>query len=255
MDFYDLLFARKMSGGGGGGGGISPAVKTALLAAFSKVAWVDENGQDYYDTLASALYTPADLSSINAVYSGGSVTTATPLDDLKNDLVVTALWSDSSTSTVGSDYYTLSGTLDAGTSVVTVSYLGKTTTFNVTVAGGKSDMNGWTDGIKYTDITIVENEYVNKNDGSFPSYQGWDRTGYVPCNGAKSISLPALRGTGGQSLNDAFYTESKTFISAFSIEHSPKTVNVPNNAYYFVLSEAAEEIAYVLETGVVPNAE
>ena len=74
------------------------------------------------------------LSSISAVYTqSGTVYTTDSLDSLKSDLVVTAHWSDNTTSTVSSSDYTLSGTLTAGTSTVTVSYGGKTTTFNVTV--------------------------------------------------------------------------------------------------------------------------
>ena len=38
-----------------GDAGISDAVKTALLACFEKVAWIDGNGQDYYDALETAL--------------------------------------------------------------------------------------------------------------------------------------------------------------------------------------------------------
>lgn len=143
MGYYELLLARKLSGGGGGGGSITPEIKTALLAAFSKVAWVDENGQDYYNTLQNALYTPADLVSISATFTGVSVTDTTPLDEVKEDLVVTASWSDESTSTVGADYYELSGTLTVGTSTLTVSYLGKTTTVDVTVTQGATLLYSW----------------------------------------------------------------------------------------------------------------
>lgn len=74
------------------------------------------------------------LSSISAVYTqSGTVYDTDTLDSLKSDLVVTATYSDSSTSTVASTDYTLSGTLTTGTSTITVSYGGKTTTFSVTV--------------------------------------------------------------------------------------------------------------------------
>ena len=74
------------------------------------------------------------VSSISATYTqSGTVYDTDSLDSLKTDLVVTATWSDSTTSTVASSDYTLSGTLAEGTSTVTVSYEGKTTTFNVTV--------------------------------------------------------------------------------------------------------------------------
>ena len=76
----------------------------------------------------------AVLTSISAVYTqSGTVYDTDSLDSLKTDLVVTAHYSDSSTETVPSTDYTLSGTLTVGTSTVTVSYGGKTTTFNVTV--------------------------------------------------------------------------------------------------------------------------
>ena len=117
------------------GGGMTDAVKQALLACFDKVAWIDENGQNYYDALEDALYPQATLTSISAVYTqSGTVYDVDSLDSLKSDLVVTAHWDDNTTSTVSSSQYTLSGTLTVGTSAVTVTYSGKTTTFNVTVS-------------------------------------------------------------------------------------------------------------------------
>lgn len=196
----------------GGGSGMSTAFKQALHNILEKVAYIDEDGQDYLNALDSAMYPPvtaislntnslsfaslnstqqltatttpsggavtwsssntsvatvsstgvvtsvgygsatitatagsvsatcsvtvaqATLSSISAVYTqSGIVYDTDSLDDLKADLVVTATWSDSSTSTVASTDYTLSGTLTTGTSTITVSYGGKTTTFTVTV--------------------------------------------------------------------------------------------------------------------------
>ena len=117
---------------GGSGDGLTSDIKEALLECFEHVAWIDENGQDYYDALYDALYPPANLTSITCVYTqSGTVYTTDSLDSLKSDLVVTAHYDDSSTATVTS--YTLSGTLTEGTSTITVSYGGKSTTFNVTV--------------------------------------------------------------------------------------------------------------------------
>ena len=117
---------------GGSGSGLTDDIKQALLQLAEKVAYIDEDGQDYYDALESALYPPADLVSISCVYTqSGTVYDTDSLDSLKSDLVVTAHMSDSTTQTVTA--YTLSGTLTQGTSTITVSYGGKTTTFNVTV--------------------------------------------------------------------------------------------------------------------------
>lgn len=81
----------------------------------------------------SVLVSQATVTAITAVYTqSGTVTTTDTLDSLKEDLVVTAYY-DNSTSAVISDGYTLSGTLTEGTSTITVSYAGKTATFDVTV--------------------------------------------------------------------------------------------------------------------------
>lgn len=191
--------------------GLSQAIKTALLAIFQHVAYVDEHGQEYYDDLEEALYprsvytitntltgctstntaiaimdgdsynatiipsygytlTGADISimiggetvtgfynngvisipnvtgdlaitviatssvsSISAAFTQGQnvVTNVDSLESLRQYLVVTATYMDSTTSVVSG--YTLSGTLSIGTSTITVSYGGETDTFTVAV--------------------------------------------------------------------------------------------------------------------------
>lgn len=116
------------------GGGLTAEIKQALLNCFNYVAWKnnDPNAQDYIDDLEDALYPPADLSSISAVYTqSGTVYNTDSLDDLRSDLVVTAHYDDYSTETVTN--YVLSGSLTVGTSTITVTYGGKTTTFTVQV--------------------------------------------------------------------------------------------------------------------------
>lgn len=139
---------------GSQGDGLTNDIKEALLECFEHVAWIDEDGQDYYDALHDALYPPANLTSITCVYTqSGTVYDTDSLDDLKSDLVVTAHYDDSSTQTVTT--YTLSGTLTEGTSTITVSYGGKTTTFSVTVTHYvqtyvTSGLIHWYDGINNT---------------------------------------------------------------------------------------------------------
>ena len=80
------------------------------------------------------------ISSISAVYTQGNtvVYPTTSLDSLKNNLVVTANYTNSTSTTVTG--YTLSGTLTEGTSTITVTYSGKTTTFNVNVSPEQSSV-------------------------------------------------------------------------------------------------------------------
>lgn len=151
---------------------ISNDIKAALLACLEKVAWVDDQGQTYYDALYNALYPPANLTSISCVYTqSGTVYDTDSLDSLKSDLVVTAHYSDQSTETVTT--YTLSGTLTEGTSTITVTYMGKTTSFNVTVSSLlpqgytqctyiQSDGNSYIDtGITHTINTKVVLDYMS----------------------------------------------------------------------------------------------
>lgn len=117
---------------------------------------------------------------------------------------------------------------------------------------GKSDMHGWTDGVAYTDLEFVENEYV-KLDGQFESYNGWSRTGFVPCNGASEIAIPPSSYTGSNRYN-AFYDSSKSFIKTFTTQYNqPIIVPVPADASFFVLSSSSTALPQCCNAGIVPH--
>lgn len=72
--------------------------------------------------------------SITATYTqSGTVYDTDSLDSLKADLVVTANYSGGTSETVPASNYTLSGTLEEGTSTITVTYGNLTDSFTVTV--------------------------------------------------------------------------------------------------------------------------
>ena len=113
--------------------GLSDEAKAALLACFRHVMWTDHD-DDYYNNLEEALEEePASLSSISATYTQGA-TVVYPfdtLDSLKQSLVVVAHYNDESQEVVND--YTLTGDLNNSSSVVTVAYRNKVTTFTVNV--------------------------------------------------------------------------------------------------------------------------
>lgn len=117
------------------GGAVSDDLKQALLQLAQKVAYIDDQGQTYYDDLYNALYQPRSLDSIDAVFNQGSavIYDTASLNSLKQYLTVTANYSDGTREMLPDSAYTLSGTLTVGTSTVTASYQGKTDTFAVTV--------------------------------------------------------------------------------------------------------------------------
>ena len=234
LDIDDRVTALE---GGGSGSGLTEDIKAALLQMARKVAYIDADGQDYYDDLYDALYTvtaisvnpttvtlqtiggtqqltatttpsgasvswassntavatvdanglvtsvgygsatitatagqlsatcavvvaQATVTSIDAVYTqSGTVYDTDSLDSLKDDLVVTAHWSNGTASTVASADYTLSGTLTVGTSTITVTYGGKTTTFTVTVSAGLYPMTitASDSGVGFGSVDVTKN--------------------------------------------------------------------------------------------------
>lgn len=115
--------------------GLSEEAKQALLQLAQKVAYIDDQGQTYYDDLYDALYPPRSLDSIDAIFNQGStvIYDTASLNSLTQYLTVTANYSDGTREMLSDSAYTLTGTLTVGTSTVTASYQGKTDTFAVTV--------------------------------------------------------------------------------------------------------------------------
>ena len=106
-------------------------------------------------------------TNIEATYTpSGTVYTDTPLDDLKEDLVVIATYETNiiRTRLLNADEYTLSGTLSSGINIITVSYHGQTTTFNVTAIPHVAVYNWYYNN----DKTLVVREKIS--DGSFRWY-------------------------------------------------------------------------------------
>ena len=103
-----------------------------LESGTSSITAAYEGKTDTFDVAVTARHT---LSSITAVYTQGNRTVFSNdgLDSLIPYLVVTASYSDGTTETVSAEDYTLYGELNGGTSAITVSYGGKTDTFDVTV--------------------------------------------------------------------------------------------------------------------------
>ena len=121
----------------------SDNAKTALLNCFQHVAWVDAQGQTYYDALEAALYADS-YPRITAVFDAGVnvVYTDDALDTLKQYLTVKYFATKESTGTIiASNDYTLSGVLTEGTSIVTVAYNGVRT--SVSIPGVVDFYNIW----------------------------------------------------------------------------------------------------------------
>lgn len=112
----------------------SDNAKTALLNCFQHVAWVDAQGQTYYDALEDALYADS-YPRITAVFNAGVnvIYTDDVLDTLKPYLTVKMYQTKQDTGTeISANDYTLSGTLTEGTSTIIVKYNDLRTSVDIT---------------------------------------------------------------------------------------------------------------------------
>jgi hypothetical protein len=131
-------------------------VKRAMDALFHNMAVKDDAVySDEYATFHSWA-TAVNLVSITAVFEQNDhvVLSADSLDSLKEYLTVTALYDDGTTGAVNT--YTLSGELTAGTSLITVTYLDKTTTFTVNVTASTDITPAYTSAVATTNVSITQ---------------------------------------------------------------------------------------------------
>lgn len=145
--------------------GIPYDIKQAIDSVLQNVAFKNNYGYSSVLSLIHAWATNIELLSISASYDQSTtVYEGSSLDVLKPDLTVTAHFDNGTTATVSN--YALSGELTVGTSVITVSYLGKTTTFNVTVAPATREMlfgvfqNGYALGKSFSTTVTNLQQYL-----------------------------------------------------------------------------------------------
>lgn len=130
------------SGQNPAGGGLSSDASALLITILKSAGYKTDqtaNIAALEELLASSADSSATVSSVTAVFNQGNkvIYTTDSLATLRDYLVVTAKYGDGTEKTVSG--YTLSGTLTEGTSTITVSYVGKTTTFTCTVTKPTTD--------------------------------------------------------------------------------------------------------------------
>lgn len=115
---------------------IPRVVKNAIYTILQNVAFINDDGYSSELLQIRAWAENMVLISISATFTQGSASIyeTDSLDKLKQYLVVTATYDDSSTAVLNDSDYSLSGTLTVGTSTITVNCQGKTDTFTVVVS-------------------------------------------------------------------------------------------------------------------------
>lgn len=80
---------------------------------------------------------------------------------------------------------------------------------------------------------LVNNEYV-KTDGTFDTYNGWSRTGYVDFSSMEKLYITKERGGD----YNCFYDSEKVFISSFRLNNGRNEIWPPDDAKYLVISDS-----------------
>lgn len=121
---------------------------------------------------------------------------------------------------------------------------------------GKSDMNGWTDGVPYTDITVYNNSYYDAHTGGVKIYSGWKRTGLIPCNGASFVRFPRINHNNqGDMRYNWIFDGSRQPLQQFTISISTTYgVDIPANGAFFAISLPATPLEQALSDGITPHA-
>ena len=260
MDVNGRVVWTGTSGGSGGSGGdtggdtgeswvngetVSPALVEAEYVNKTNGSFVAYNGWSRTDYIYCAGAETLELSGDRASWSNNNAYNAF-YDAEKNFFKSFSNGlSTSNPSRIkipeGACYFVLSGTSDE-MSVV-----------NYTLRK-EASIESWVNGktVHITESVLIQNEYVNNINGGFTASDGWSRTPYINCVGAKQIRFNLDDGAGHSSdYYNVFYGISKTFIKSFNNglparenygPAYPTYVDVPDGACYFILSWPHEDI-------------
>ena len=260
MDVNGRVVWTGTSGGSGGSGGdiggdtdvgwvngekVSPALVEAEYVNNTNGSFAAYNGWSRTDYIYCAGAETLELSGDRASWSSANKYNAF-YDAEKN--FIKSFNNDLSTSNPsrikipeGACYFALSGTSDE-MSVVNYTLRKEAST--------ESWVNGET--VHITESVLIQNESVDSTNGTFIASDGWSRTPYINCAGAKQIRFNLDTGSGHSSDGyNMFYNINKTFIKSFENRlpdrknfgpDYPTYVDVPGDACYFALSWPHEDI-------------
>ena len=119
---------------GGSGSGLTADIKTALLQIASKVAYIDDDGQDYYDDLYNALYAVTAISLNTNSISLQSIGATSQLTATTTPEGGSVSWSSSNTSVATVSSSGLVTSVAYGSATITASAGSVSATCSVTVA-------------------------------------------------------------------------------------------------------------------------
>ena len=189
------------------GGGLSTDAKMALLTCFQKVAWIDDQGQIYYNALYDSLFPMAISISVTFNSASHVFYDTDTLNDLRPYLIVKATLPDSTTEIITN--YSLRGSMTVGTNIITVQYQELTDTFSVTV---EADPSYITAVFTQPQTTIYTNDALDtlKSNLVVTLFRKPGEAGTVLANSAYTLSGTLVEGTSTVVVTYGSYTTTFT---------------------------------------------
>lgn len=185
-----------------GGGGITETQKELIVTILRNALYSSDQSENI-DALEEAFANPVSYITASIYLHGNTIYTDDTLDTLRQYLTVIAYFEDGTNQAVTG--YTLSGTLTAGTSVITITYKDATTTVNVPVSQAV---------VRYTitnNLTGVTNSNTDSTIADGNTYIGTlsaNTSGYKPSNVSVTV--------GGTNVTSTVY------------DGSTYTITIPN---------------------------
>ena len=215
------------------GSGITSAQIHALDGMLRVCAFVRNNISPEYNAFRGAFGldfsedTGRTLTSISAVYSGGSVPVGTAVSALTG-VVVTAHYSDGSTAVVTG--YTLSGSIAEGSNTITVSYGGMTAT--ITVVGVASGQDA--PALEQYEYELTNTGKLGNSSGGLTVHEGYNTTDFIEVDASTSTLTVAFHEGAKQTCYVQFFA-GDTFIQreTFGIHSQVHTSEIPADATRF----------------------
>ena len=100
--------------------------------------------------------------------------------------------------------------------------------------GAINDIENELEPITWDNVSLVDNAYVSNTDGSFVSYNGWQRTGYIAVDNDSTWMALTTKG----SMYCAVYNANKTFVRALAVGTPLTELSFSSNEKFIALSFA-----------------
>lgn len=106
----------------------------------------------------------------------------------------------------------------------------------------------WVNG-KAFELSLINDAYINQDNGTVSTYEGWTTTDYLNCGKANTLEITSTSTAAVYSSSyNAFYDGNKEFISNFSIVTIPCNIEVPTTAQYVRISNKTDDMNNIVIT-------